>query len=83
MGLEQHSRAARRGTIGVKDLEGVAGMRWTNGSRAYGDVIAKDDSVQVQRLREQGAIVIGKTNTPEFGYKGFTENLLFGATGNP
>jgi len=69
--------------IGVKDLEPVAGLRWTNGSRAYADQVATEDSVQVQRLRAQGAIVVGKTNTPEFGYKGFTENKLFGATGNP
>ena len=69
--------------IGVKDLEGVAGMPHTDGSRAYKDRIATTDSVQVQRLKSQGAIVVGKTNTPEFGYKGFTNNLLFGATGNP
>ena len=69
--------------IGVKDLEAVAGLRWTNGSRAFADQVATEDSVQVQRLREQGAIIVGKTNTPEFGYKGFTENRLFGATGNP
>src|SRR6185437_4792663 len=69
--------------IGVKDLEPVAGMPWTNGSRAFEGSMATQDSVQVQRLREQGAIVVGKTNTPEFGYKGFTENKLFGATGNP
>ncbi|HXU24699.1 MAG TPA: amidase family protein [Tepidiformaceae bacterium] len=69
--------------IGVKDLEPVAGLRWTMGSKAYADTIATEDSVQVQRLRSQGAIIVGKTNTPEFGYKGFTENKLFGATGNP
>lgn len=69
--------------IGVKDLEPVTGLRWTNGSRAFADQVATEDSVQVQRLREQGAIIVGKTNTPEFGYKGFTENQLFGATGNP
>jgi aspartyl-tRNA(Asn)/glutamyl-tRNA(Gln) amidotransferase subunit A len=69
--------------IGVKDLDPVAGMRWTNGSRAFADQIATEDSVQVSRLRAQGAIILGKTNTPEFGYKGFTENQLFGATGNP
>lgn len=69
--------------IGVKDLEPVAGLRWTNGSKAFADQVASHDSVQVARLRAQGAIIVGKTNTPEFGYKGFTENLLFGATGNP
>jgi aspartyl-tRNA(Asn)/glutamyl-tRNA(Gln) amidotransferase subunit A len=69
--------------IGVKDLDPVGGMRWTDGSKAFADRIASEDSVQVARLRAQGAIIMGKTNTPEFGYKGFTENLLFGATGNP
>jgi aspartyl-tRNA(Asn)/glutamyl-tRNA(Gln) amidotransferase subunit A len=69
--------------IGVKDLEPVAGLRYTSGSRAYADRIATEDSVQVARLKAAGAIVIGKTNTPEFGYKGFTENRLFGATTNP
>ena len=57
-------------------------MRFTMGSKAYADTIATEDSVQVQRLRSQGAIIMGKTNTPEFGYKGFTENLSSG-TGNP
>jgi aspartyl-tRNA(Asn)/glutamyl-tRNA(Gln) amidotransferase subunit A len=45
--------------------------------------VAKHDSVQVARLRAAGAVVMGKTNTPEFGYKGFTDNLLYGATRNP
>ncbi|MBN9492015.1 amidase [bacterium] len=52
--------------IGVKDLEPVAGLRYTSGSRAYADRIATEDSVQVARLKAAGAIVIGKTNTPEF-----------------
>lgn len=69
--------------IGVKDLAMVAGMPHTNGSRAYADNVAKRDSVEVGRLRAAGAVILGKTNTPEFGYKGFTENRLFGATGNP
>lgn len=69
--------------IGVKDLEPVAGMPFTCGSRAYADVVADFDSVQVQRLKAAGAVVLGKTNTPEFGYKGFTENRLFGPTRNP
>lgn len=69
--------------IGVKDLEGVEGMPLTFGSRAFAGSIAPRDSVQVARLRAAGAIVLGKTNTPEMGYKGFTENGLHGATGNP
>src|SRR5439155_13960486 len=52
-------------------------------SRAFRDNMANRDSVQVARLREAGAIVIGKTNTPEFGYTGLTDNELFGPTRNP
>lgn len=69
--------------IGVKDLEAAAGMPHTEGSRAFKDRVATTDSVQVQRLKSNGAVVVGKTNTPEFGYKGFTDNLLFGPSGNP
>lgn len=69
--------------IGVKDLEGVAGMPHTDGSRVHADRVAHANSIQVDRLLSAGAIVVGKTNTPEFGYKGFTENRLFGPTGNP
>ena len=69
--------------IGVKDLEDVAGMPTTNGSRAFAGRVAARDSIPVGRLRRAGAVVLGKTNTPEFGYKGFTENRLFGATRNP
>lgn len=69
--------------IGVKDLEPVAGMPFTQGSRAFKDVVADQDSVQVTRLKAAGAVPLGKTNTPEFGYKGFTENRLFGPTRNP
>ncbi|MGH2608624.1 MAG: amidase [Tepidiformaceae bacterium] len=69
--------------IGVKDLEPAAGLPWTSGSKAFASRVAKDDSVQVARLRAAGAVIMGKTNTPEFGYKGFTDNLLYGATRNP
>ncbi|MFN0096874.1 MAG: amidase [Dehalococcoidia bacterium] len=69
--------------IGVKDLEDVGGWPTTNGSRAYKENVAGRDSVQVARLRAAGAVIVGKTNTPEFGYKGYTENQLFGPTRNP
>jgi len=69
--------------IGVKDLEPVAGMPHTSGSKAYATNVATYDSVQVTRLKDAGAVILGKTNTPEFGYKGFTENRLFGPTRNP
>jgi aspartyl-tRNA(Asn)/glutamyl-tRNA(Gln) amidotransferase subunit A len=69
--------------IGVKDLEDVAGMVTSFGSIPFKDNLAKRDSAQVARLKRAGAIVLGKTNTPEFGFTGFTRNRLFGITRNP
>jgi aspartyl-tRNA(Asn)/glutamyl-tRNA(Gln) amidotransferase subunit A len=69
--------------IGVKDLEDVKGMVTSFGSIPYKDNVAQDDSIQVARLRAAGAVVVGKTNTPEFGFTGFTKNLLYGVTRNP
>jgi aspartyl-tRNA(Asn)/glutamyl-tRNA(Gln) amidotransferase subunit A len=69
--------------LGVKDLEGVAGMATTFGSVPFKNNLAQEDSIQVARLRTAGAIVIGKTNTPEFGHTAFTRNLLFGVSRNP
>jgi aspartyl-tRNA(Asn)/glutamyl-tRNA(Gln) amidotransferase subunit A len=69
--------------LGVKDLEDVAGLPTTHGSVPFKNLLPKEDSVQVARLKAAGAIVIGKTNAPEFGYTAFTKNVLFGATRNP
>ena len=69
--------------MGIKDLEDVKGMVTSFGSVPYRNNVARGDSVQVARLRAAGAIVVGKTNTPEFGFTGFTKNLLFGVTRNP
>lgn len=69
--------------IGVKDLEAAAGLPHTNGSRIFQDHVATADSVQVARLRAAGAVIVGKTNTPEFGYKAITDNLVFGPSRNP
>lgn len=69
--------------IGVKDLEAAAGLPHTNGSRVFKDQVATMDSVQVARLRAAGAVILGKTNTPEFGYKAITDNLVFGPSRNP
>ncbi len=69
--------------IGVKDLEDVQGMVTSFGSIPYKNNMANHDSIQVARLREAGAIVVGKTNTPEFGFTGFTKNRLYGITRNP
>jgi len=70
--------------IGVKDLEDAAGYRTTYGSPMFAnDPIAEHDSVLVARLRAAGCVVVGKTNTPDFGWTAKTENALFGATKNP
>jgi len=70
--------------IGVKDLEPAAGFVTSFGSASrVDDPPAESDSVLVSRLRAAGAIVIGKTNTPEYGHKGATDNVPFGATHNP
>ena len=69
--------------LGVKDLEDAAGLVTSHGSVPFRDNVAASDSVQVARLRAAGAIVVGKTNAPEFGYTAITKNLLFGASRNP
>jgi aspartyl-tRNA(Asn)/glutamyl-tRNA(Gln) amidotransferase subunit A len=69
--------------ITVKDNLAVAGMPATFGSRAYREFIPKVDELPILRARKAGAVVIGKTNLPEFALEGYTDNALFGATGNP
>ena len=69
--------------LGVKDLEDVAGMVTSMGSRVFRDNVAGSDSTQVARLRAAGAIVVGKTNTPEFGFTAITKNPLFGVSRSP
>ncbi len=77
------ARALEGIPFGVKDLEDVAGLVTSEGSVPFKDNLAERDSVQVARLRAAGAIVVGKTNAPEFGYTAITKNLLFGVTRNP
>jgi aspartyl-tRNA(Asn)/glutamyl-tRNA(Gln) amidotransferase subunit A len=69
--------------LGVKDLEDADGLVTTHGSLVFKDNLATRDSIQVERLRAAGAIVVGKTNAPEFGATAITKNLVFGATHNP
>jgi aspartyl-tRNA(Asn)/glutamyl-tRNA(Gln) amidotransferase subunit A len=69
--------------IGVKDLEDVEGMVTSYGAVPYRNHVAVRDSIQVERLKAAGAIVVGKTNTPEFGFTFFTKNRVFGVTRNP
>ena len=69
--------------VAVKDLEWTAGIRTTYGSARFGDFVPEHDSLAVERLRAAGAIVVGKTNTPEFGLLGETRSALAGETRNP
>jgi amidase len=70
--------------VGIKDLlSATEGLPTTEGSAAFGDWVADHDSVHVRRLREAGAIVVGKTNTPELGLRPVTENVRYGPTRNP
>ena len=69
--------------VAVKDLVDLAGVKTTAGSKLRANNVATADAIVVKRLRDAGAIVIGKTNTPEFGRKPMTTNLLHGPTGNP
>jgi amidase len=69
--------------IAVKDLTATAGVRTTFSSRAYADFVPDYDTAVVRRLRTAGFVILGKTNTPEFGTTAFTESDLNGATRNP
>jgi amidase len=68
--------------IAVKDLDNVKGIRTTMGSPIFRDWVPATDSLMVKRLRAAGAIIIGKTNTPEFGLGSQTYNPVYGATRN-
>ena len=66
----------------VKDLVNTAGVRTTFGSLIHEDNVPKQDAVAVARLKAAGAVLVGKTTTPEFGHKPLTEAPLFGRTRN-
>ena len=62
--------------ISIKDLEYTKGIKTTMGSLVFKNKIPEFDSIVVERIRQSGAIILGKTNTPEFGLLGSTENRL-------
>ena len=68
---------------GIKDLEETGGLLTTFGSQLYRDFVPERDSAMVARVRAAGAIVVGKTNVPEFGAGANSRNVVWGATGNP
>jgi Asp-tRNA(Asn)/Glu-tRNA(Gln) amidotransferase A subunit family amidase len=69
--------------ISIKDLTPTAGIRTTFGSQAFEHHVPGEDAVVVERVRRAGAIILGKTNTPELGAKSVTDNAIFGHTRNP
>lgn len=69
--------------VSIKDLTPTAGIRTTWGSKIYEHYVPDEDGLVVERLKAAGAIVIGKTNTPEFGAGANTSNAVFGPTRNP
>ena len=69
--------------VAIKDLDDVAGVPTSMGSRAVVNRVPRTGATAVQRMLAAGAVVLGKTNTPEFGHKGITDNLRFGPTSTP
>ena len=69
--------------VGIKDVTPVAGVRTTYGSPLYADHVPEADALVVRRLRAAGAVILGKTNTPEFATGANTFNEVFGRTRNP
>ena len=69
--------------VAVKDLVAVRGVRSTWGSPIFADYVPEEDDGIVRRMRKAGAIVIGKTNVPEFGLGSHSTNPVFGTTSNP
>ena len=69
--------------VPIKDLAQTRGIRTTRGSLVFRDYVPDTDEPMVERIREAGAIILGKTNTPEFGHRGTTENLLGDPCRNP
>jgi Asp-tRNA(Asn)/Glu-tRNA(Gln) amidotransferase A subunit family amidase len=69
--------------VSFKDLTPTAGIRTTMGSKIFEHHVPTADALVVERAKAAGAVVVGKTNTPEFGCKGVTDNRVFGPTRNP
>lgn len=69
--------------ITIKDNVAIAGLPLANGSVAFLDAVPPADAAVVERIREAGAVIIGKTNLPEFAHKVLTDSPIFGITRNP
>ena len=69
--------------VSIKDNLYIKDVRTTFGSKLLEDNVTAEDAPVIERLRKAGAILIGRTNSPEFGWKGVTDNRVFGITRNP
>ena len=69
--------------VSIKDLVITKGMRTMRGSKLYEHDVPTEDAPVVERLKAAGAIILGKTTTPEFGFKGVTDSPVTGITRNP
>jgi len=69
--------------VSLKDVLYTRGVRTTGGSRLFEELVPEEDNAAVGRLKAAGAVILGKTNTSEFGHKAITDNPLFGVTRNP
>jgi aspartyl-tRNA(Asn)/glutamyl-tRNA(Gln) amidotransferase subunit A len=69
--------------VGVKDLICTVGIKTVSGSAAYENFVPDEDDIVVERFKAAGAIILGKTNVPEFGYSGVGYNPVFETTRNP
>src|SRR4029453_15883337 len=69
--------------VSIKDLICTRGVRTVSGSAAYAEFVPDEDDIVVERLKAAGAVILGKTNVPEFGYAGVTQNPVFETTRNP
>lgn len=77
------ARALEGVPVTIKDLIVTKGIRTTFGSKLYEDYVPEKDAVLVERLKAAGTVMLGKTNTPEFGLVAVTDNLIFGPARNP
>lgn len=69
--------------VGIKDLVATKDLVTAMGSVIYRDFVPEDDDIVVERLKDAGAVILGKTNVPEFGYSGVGHNPVFETTRNP
>ena len=69
--------------ISIKDEMPMKGIRTTFGSKLYENHIPEEEDISVQRLRNEGSVILGKTNMPEFGFLAVTNNMIFGESHNP